>query len=124
VDRATTERLAERLEGVLNAGVRTVAYGDVTANEYEVVRMRDDIGKNYPNVLRRKIFEGLVVEYYRRGWEEDLFEPLGGFDYTVQVFATGMNVIGWGDGSVVFIGLDRDPTLLEQVVETLDAVVT
>jgi hypothetical protein len=124
MDPQTAETVTDRLHDDVGDDLRAVARGRPTADEmaYEVTYLHDDVGERYTEAMRDRIFEEFVAEYYRRGWEEDLFQPLGRLDHSVQILERGVNVVAWGDGGFLFVSTERDATTLPRVVSVLDEV--
>ena len=124
MDAQTAETATERLRAAVGDDLRAVAHARSSADEmdYTVTYIRDDVGDQYPEAARDRIFEEFVVEYYRRGWEEDLFQPLGGLDHSVQIFEQGANVVAWGDGQFLFVSTERATDAISRVVAVLDEV--
>jgi hypothetical protein len=122
MDSETAAVVTSRLRDAVGDRLRAVARGRPTANEmdYEVTFIRDDVGEQYGETMRDRIFAEFASEYYRRGWEEDLFQPLGRFEHSVQLFEDGINVVAWGDGAFLFVSAERDPGVIPEIIAVLD----
>lgn len=116
------ETLTARLRDAVGDDLRAVARGQAVADdlEYEITYLREDVSDRYTTATYDRIFEELVAEYYRRGWEEDLFEPLGRLDHTVQVHDDGVSVVTWSDGGFLFVSVERTLDAIPQVIGVLD----
>jgi hypothetical protein len=122
MDAETAAEVTSRLRDAVGDRLRAVARGRPVADEmdYEVTYIRDDVGAQYGEAMRDRIFAEFAGEYYRRGWEEDVFKPLGRFQHSVQVFEDGVNVVAWGDGAFLFVSAERDLGAIPEVVAVLD----
>ncbi|MFC7081021.1 hypothetical protein [Halorussus caseinilyticus] len=117
MDSASAQALTDALSGALGDGLRTVAVGNVSVPEYEIIYMRPDIDELYTEEMRENILQEIVFEHIAEARNEDLFPPLAGLEYTVRIYEQGMNLVGWTDDTALFVGLDPDEELLPTAIE-------
>lgn len=119
---APIEQCTSALVEEFGDALRVVAIGDGDADEYEIRHIRDDIAQQYPPPDRREIFEDALLEALACDSQEELFRR-GKLEYTVRVFERGINVLCWiGDRRMLFVGLDRDPSLISETIARVKAV--
>ncbi|MFP4632039.1 MAG: hypothetical protein ACLFMT_01210 [Halobacteriales archaeon] len=103
MDVAGARRVTDRLKDEVET-LRTVAVGDTESQEYELLFMREDIGRLYPEETRDEIFRDALLERIAERKQEELFDPLGSIEFTVRVFEGGINLLVWGEEDAMFVG--------------------
>lgn len=109
--------LRDALQTELGEGLRTVAIGRITDREYDMLYMREDIEEKYTEEMRQEVFEEVVLESIAEDHQKNLFPTLGGLQYTIRVFESGINLVAWKDEEAVFVGLDHDESLICPAIE-------
>ncbi|MFW5930003.1 MAG: hypothetical protein ACOCT0_06270 [Halobacteriota archaeon] len=116
MDVAGARRVTDRLKDEVET-LRTVAVGDTESQEYELLFMREDIGRLYPEETRDEIFRDALLERIAERKQEELFDPLGSIEFTVRVFEGGINLLVWGDGDAMFVGLGPEEDAIPVVTD-------
>ncbi|MDY6779652.1 MAG: hypothetical protein SV760_03725 [Halobacteria archaeon] len=117
VEREKMEALTRELREEFGEDARTVAVGNMTEEEYEVVYIRDEIDRLYPESKKEEIFKDVLLENISERRQEDLFEPLGDLKFTVRVFEAGVNVGAWRGDEALFVGLGPVEDEIPRVIE-------
>ncbi|MFC3476124.1 DUF7522 family protein [Halobacterium litoreum] len=116
--------LEARIRDALGDGVRTVGLAWFAESEYEIRYMREDIGQQYSKADMERIYQDLGIGGFAKQIQDELYEPLGDFRVTVQVFDHGLNVVRWNEAGsqALFLGLDRDRDLILDAIDATEDV--
>ncbi|MFB6171060.1 MAG: hypothetical protein ABEJ23_00895 [Haloarculaceae archaeon] len=102
--------LVDDLSAALGDSLRVVAVADFDAGEYDVQYIRPDVRSQYSEADVERIYQDVGVSGFAKEIQDELYEPIGEAEGSIDVFENGINVVRWNeDGAqAIFVGLVRD----------------